>query len=165
MKILTFGRSGQLARALKRTQPDTVELIQLSRQQVDITRPQLINDALAFYKPDIIINCAAYTDVEKAQYQPNLAMEINSLAVEYIAKAANKFNIKLIQLSTDYVFDGQSSTPYSVTQTPSAIIHTDNQNYLPKKRYYVINRLYFASYSVLGFIIIAAIIFLPPCLS
>jgi dTDP-4-dehydrorhamnose reductase len=121
MKILTFGQTGQLARALKRAQPKSAELIQLSHQQVDITQPQLIDEALAFYRPDIIINCAAYTDVEKAQINPVAAMQINALAVEYMAKAASNYGIKLIQLSTDYVFDGRSSAPYSVTQKPSAI--------------------------------------------
>ncbi|WP_157822789.1 dTDP-4-dehydrorhamnose reductase [Shewanella sp. ALD9] len=121
MKILTFGQTGQLAQALKRTQPKTAELIQLNHQLVDITQPQLIDEALAFYRPDIIINCAAYTNVEKAQINPAAVMQTNALAVEYMAKAASNYGIKLIQLSTDYVFDGRSSTPYSVTQKPSAI--------------------------------------------
>jgi len=121
MKILTLGQTGQLARALKRTQPNTLELIQLSHRQVDITQPKLIDDALAYYRPDIIINCAAYTNVEQAQINADLAIKTNALAVEYIAKAARKYAIKLIQLSTDYVFDGHSATPYQVTQTPCAI--------------------------------------------
>jgi dTDP-4-dehydrorhamnose reductase len=121
MKILTFGQTGQLARALKRTQPNTVELIQLSHQQVDITQPQRIDEALAYYRPNIIINCAAYTNVEKAEINPESAIKTNALAVEYIAKAASAYGIKLIQLSTDYVFDGGSSTPYLVTQKPAAI--------------------------------------------
>ncbi|MGX9463433.1 dTDP-4-dehydrorhamnose reductase [Shewanella sp. A14] len=121
MKILTFGKTGQLAQALKRTQPKVVELTQLNHQQVDITQPQLIDKALAFYRPDIVINCAAYTDVEATQIHPNTAIQTNTLAVEYMAKAASRYGIKLIQLSTDYVFDGRSTTPYTVTQKPSAI--------------------------------------------
>lgn len=121
MRILTFGQTGQLAKALKRTQPGYFELIQLTHQQVNITQPQLINEALARYQPDIIINCAAYTDVERAESNATQVMQTNVDAVRFMAKAARQYGIRFIQLSTDYVFDGLSSLPYTVNQTPSAI--------------------------------------------
>lgn len=121
MKILTFGQTGQLANALKCTQPDTIELIQLTRQQVDITQPQLIYEALAHYRPDIIINCAAYTDVERAESNTTQVMQTNVDAVRFITHVARQLGIRFIQLSTDYVFNGCSPTPYSVSQIPSAI--------------------------------------------
>lgn len=121
MRILTFGQTGQLAKALKRTQPESFELIQLTHQQVDITQPQLIDEALARYRPDIIINCAAYTDVERAESNATQVMQTNVDAVRFMVKAARQYGIRFIQLSTDYVFDGLSSRPYTVNQTPSAI--------------------------------------------
>ena len=121
MKILTFGQTGQLAKALKRTKPNNIELTQLSRQQVDITQPQLIDEALEYYRPDIIINCAAFTDVERAENNDPLVLQTNVEAVKFMVNTASKLGIRFIQLSTDYVFDGNSSLPYSVNQKPTAI--------------------------------------------
>ncbi|GGQ22176.1 dTDP-4-dehydrorhamnose reductase [Shewanella litoralis] len=121
MRILTFGQTGQLAKALKRTQPGYFELIQLTHQQVNITQPQLIDEALAHYRPNIIINCAAYTDVERAESNATQVMQTNVDAVRFMAKAARQYGIRFIQLSTDYVFDGLSSLPYTVDQKPCAI--------------------------------------------
>lgn len=116
MKILTFGQTGQLAKALKRTKPNNIELTQLSRQQVDITQPQLIDEALEYYRPDIIINCAAFTDVERAENNRPQVLQTNVEAVKFMVNTASKLGIRFIQLSTDYVFDGNSSLPYSVNQ-------------------------------------------------
>lgn len=121
MKILTFGQTGQLAKAIKRTQPKAVKLIQLNHQQLDVTQPNQIYAALELHKPDIIINCAAFTHVDNAEKLPEQAININSVAVEHMAKAADFFDIKLIQLSSDYVFDGHKNAPYTVTDLPNPI--------------------------------------------
>ncbi|AZG74060.1 SDR family oxidoreductase [Shewanella livingstonensis] len=163
MKILTFGQTGQLARALKRTLPNTVELIQLNHQQVDITQSQQIIDALAYYRPDIIINCAAFTNVEEAEVNPESAIKTNVLAVEYMAKAAITYGIKLIQLSTDYVFDGRSSIPYTVVQKPLALNAYGQSKLLAEETLLSYQSPLFVLYEHLGFIITVAIILSQRC--
>ena len=121
MKILTFGQSGQVAQALARTKPQHIELIQLSHQQVDITESQQVHAAIKRYQPDIIINCAAFTNVESAEINPKKTNKTNTLALEFIAHAANIHGIRLIQLSTDYVFDGNTIKPYEVTAPQHAL--------------------------------------------
>jgi dTDP-4-dehydrorhamnose reductase len=81
---------------------------------LDITNPHSIDLVLDHYQPEIIINGAAYTAVDKAESEPNLADKINHLAVEYLANAAKKRSIKLIQISTDFIFDGTQALPYAV---------------------------------------------------
>jgi dTDP-4-dehydrorhamnose reductase len=81
---------------------------------LDITNPHSIDLVLDHYQPDIIINGAAYTAVDKAEGEPDLADKINHLAVEYLANAAKKRSIKLIQISTDFIFDGTQALPYAV---------------------------------------------------
>jgi dTDP-4-dehydrorhamnose reductase len=114
MKILITGAKGQLGYELQYSCPTQHELILTDVDNLDITNPHSIDLVLDHYQPDIIINGAAYTAVDKAEGEPDLADKINHLAVEYLANAAKKRSIKLIQISTDFIFDGTQALPYAV---------------------------------------------------
>ena len=86
----------------------------LSRADLDITDSRLVNQAIAEYEPDVIINCAAYTRVDQAESEEAAANAINGSAVELLAAAANEAGALLVQVSTDFVFDGAKRQPYGV---------------------------------------------------
>ncbi|WP_020560266.1 dTDP-4-dehydrorhamnose reductase [Thiofilum flexile] len=114
MKILITGANGQLGYELQHSCPPQHELILTDIDNLDITNPASIEQVLQQYQPHIIINGAAYTAVDKAESEPELADKINHLAVQYLAEAAKKRAIKLIQISTDFIFDGTQALPYAV---------------------------------------------------
>jgi dTDP-4-dehydrorhamnose reductase len=110
MKILITGKNGQLSKSFKRMLPNA---ICLGSQECDLSEPRKIASVINKYAPDIIINTAAYTNVNKAEAEPELAFSINVRAVEEIAKAANEVGARLFHFSTDYVFDGQKQSAYT----------------------------------------------------
>lgn len=112
--ILITGGNGQVAQALAHhPMADSFHVTACSHQELDITEPASIVRAINHYHPDVIINTAAYTAVDKAESEPDAAMQINHLGTHHLAAACKKHNIFLIHLSTDYVFDGTQLTPYS----------------------------------------------------
>jgi len=112
MKIVITGANGQLGSELRALLADNtaVDTFFLDRKQLPLDQPILIQDILGMYEPDIIIHCAAYTAVDKAESEPELADVINHLASEEIAQYCRLHDCKLLAISTDYVFDGTSST-------------------------------------------------------
>jgi len=86
----------------------------LNRSGLDVTDSRLVNAAVAEHAPDVIVNCAAYTKVDLAESEESLANAINGSAVELLAAAANENRAVLVQVSTDFVFDGSRQTPYEV---------------------------------------------------
>jgi len=113
-RILLTGINGQVGNALLSTLTD-YELIGLSRNELDLTNTDAIRQAIREIKPDLIINPAAYTAVDKAESEPDLAHAINTIAPQVIAEEAAKLNSVLIHFSTDYVYDGHKNTPYVET--------------------------------------------------
>ncbi len=113
MRILVTGCNGQVGFLLKRMLINKVELLALTRQELDITNELLVNQTISNFKPSIVINAAAYTAVDKAESEEKLAYAINRDGPEYLAKAANKVNASLIHISTDYVFEGNKAGVYS----------------------------------------------------
>ncbi len=112
--ILVTGSSGQLGQSLKaiaNNYPD-VEFTFVARTDLDLSSEQAIHDYFQHHHVDLIINCAAYTAVDKAESEPTLANQINHLAVKQLAEIAKYQNTKLIHISTDYVFNGQQYRPY-----------------------------------------------------
>jgi len=89
-------------------------LLALGRNDLDITDARAVGDAVESARPTIIVNCAAYTKVDDAEANENVANAINGSAVEHLAHAANKVDATLVHVSTDFVFDGSSRTPYEV---------------------------------------------------
>jgi dTDP-4-dehydrorhamnose reductase len=111
MKILITGVSGQVGHALMRELNDH-ELIGLTRQDCDLTNPDQIKEVIDHYQPELIINPAAYTKVDQAEDEPELAFQINRDAPKVMAEKAREYNIPLIHFSTDYVFDGDKKEAY-----------------------------------------------------
>ena len=131
MRILVTGKNGQLGRSIQKiVNTDTKignnqspnEYIFVCREDLDLGSKSSIshyfdnND-----KFDLIINCAAYTSVDKAEKEQELANQVNHLAVKQLAGIAKEQKAKLIHISTDYVFDGESDKPYIETDTPNPI--------------------------------------------
>jgi dTDP-4-dehydrorhamnose reductase len=111
--ILLLGNTGQLGREVeKKLESMGNNYLALSRDRCDFTQPESICAAISTYQPNMIINCAAYTAVDKAESDRNLAETINGKSLELIAREAKKINAFLIHISTDYVFDGTKNTPY-----------------------------------------------------
>lgn len=114
-KILVTGANGQLGRCLKDTTPESnkgIQTVFLTRDDLDLTRESNIVSCLQQHQPDYIINCAAYTAVDKAEADIDTAFQVNGAAVSTIASFANKMGARLIHISTDFVFDGMATKPY-----------------------------------------------------
>lgn len=120
-KILLIGSQGQLGRELEPLLTNIGSLISLSRNELDLTQPDLITKVITEEKPQIIINAAAYTAVDKAETETSIANAVNGVAPGVMARAAETINASLIHISTDYVFDGSKNTPYLETDTPNPI--------------------------------------------
>lgn len=116
MKILLFGKNGQLGQALTNRFSSPHALIALGREEVDLAQITPLNNILSHYQPDLIINAAAYTAVDKAEQHIETAHRINADAVGIMADYAFEHGSKLIHFSTDYVFDGEQNTPYLETR-------------------------------------------------
>lgn len=117
MKLL-LGGSGQLGSALQRLDP---EYVCPTRSELDIADLPLLESTLRSESPDSIVNCAAFTDVDGAEEDPERSMFVNARAVAVMATHASAAGIPLLTVSTDYVFDGKSTGPYVESSTPSPI--------------------------------------------
>lgn len=116
MKIVLLGSRGQLGRCLiDQFSRKNIELISANRDQLDITNELKLELFLKKINPDVVINATAYTDVDKAESEKEIAHSLNHIAVGNLAKLCKKFNSLLFHYSTDYVFDGTSSVPYLET--------------------------------------------------
>lgn len=115
MKILLIGKDGQVGWELQRALSSLGELISLGRQHVDLTDLEAIRSCVRLQRPDIIVNAAAYTAVDKAEIEPEKARLVNELAVRVLAEEALQLDALLIHYSTDYVFDGNKTTAYTET--------------------------------------------------
>ncbi len=115
MRILVFGRVGQLGSALAELLSPSHETIFLDQPEINLVDADTVPTHVAAHAPDLVINAAAYTAVDKAESEPELAQAINACAPEAMASACAVAGIPLLHYSTDYVFDGNASTPYCET--------------------------------------------------
>ena len=106
LKILISGKTGQISTELQKRFADLGELIVLGRDELDLSQPEQIRAQVRAHKPGLIINAAAYTAVDLAESEPELANAINGTAPGIFAEEAKALGIPLIHYSTDYVFDG-----------------------------------------------------------
>lgn len=111
-KVVIIGAAGQLGRELLRTAGPDVDCVALSRQELDITDAPALDGLLARLAPRTVINAAAYTAVDNAESEPEAAYRANAEAPGYLASSCERLRIKLLHVSTDFVFDGESSHPY-----------------------------------------------------
>lgn len=117
-EILLIGKNGQLGRALAVSLPRVGDVSALGRQELDLADPEEIRRAIRSYRPAIIVNAAAYTAVDQAESEPQLAQVVNALAPAIMAREAKQIGAALVHFSTDYVFDGSKRTPYLETDDP-----------------------------------------------
>ena len=119
--ILVTGGNGQLGSELREIAPNYPDYSFLFTDvsDLDITDHKAVNDFIKINNINVIINCAAYTAVDKAESEPELADAINHLAVANFARIAKEKHIKLVHISTDYVFDGTNHKPYLETDSPN----------------------------------------------
>lgn len=117
--ILVTGAAGQLGEAMTSGLGGRHEVVSMTRTQLDLSNSPAVLDAVAAVCPDVIINCAAYTDVDGAERDPSAALSANAFAVRTLARAASEINATLVHYSTDFVFDGVSQQPYVETDAPN----------------------------------------------
>lgn len=116
MKVLLTGLHGQLGQALAASVPAPVELIATSRDQLDLADAAACRRAVAEHRPDWVLNAGAYTAVDRAESEPELAMAVNGGAPAAFAEALQDSGGRLLQVSTDFVFDGSQGFPYQPDQ-------------------------------------------------
>ncbi|MFA0813400.1 dTDP-4-dehydrorhamnose reductase [Microbulbifer epialgicus] len=121
MKVLVTGSNGQLGRELQFDCPKDLKLIPLSRQVLDISDKAAVFRAVKKIQPNVIINAAAYTSVDNAEDEHELTFTTNTRGPEILALACKQFDIRLLQISTDYVFDGNKSSPYLISDSVNPI--------------------------------------------
>jgi dTDP-4-dehydrorhamnose reductase len=122
MRVAVTGRHGQVVRSLIERGADAgIEIVPLARPEIDLERPEMIPAALSVLQADIVVNAAAFTAVDLAESQSELAFAINHRGAEAVAGAAAGLKIPVVQLSTDYVFDGTLDRPYVETDPVNAM--------------------------------------------
>lgn len=112
MKVLLFGPHGQVGSSLAPLLAPLGELVSVARGACDLANADAVRDIVRSVRPDVIVNAAAYTAVDKAESEPELAHAVNVDAPRAMAEAATELGARLIHYSTDYVFDGEKATPY-----------------------------------------------------
>lgn len=113
MRILLTGKNGQLGWELNHLLLPLGHVFALERNEMDLSKPETLGRVIQEIKPHIIINAAAFTAVDKAESEPELAMTVNGIAPKIMAQEAKKIGAGMIHYSTDYVFDGKATAPYN----------------------------------------------------
>lgn len=120
-RILIVGAAGQLGSELQRSLAQDGEIIAAHRGDADLTMPEQLRALVRRAAPDVILNAAAYTAVDRAESEPELAMAVNALAPGTLAQEALRSGALLVHYSTDYVFDGSKTAPWEETDTPNPL--------------------------------------------
>jgi dTDP-4-dehydrorhamnose reductase len=117
--ILLIGKNGQIGRELSAMLPRIGNVVALGHSDLDISKPDQVRNSIRSVKPQLIANAAAYTAVDKAESEVSLATAINAQAPGLIAEEAKRIGASLVHYSTDYVFDGSKTTPYTEEDAPN----------------------------------------------
>ena len=134
MKVLLLGAAGQLGQAFtNHIDFANFDALCLSRAELDICDADAVSVCFANVKPDVVINCAAYTAVDAAEQNKQLCLATNTDAVSHIAKLCQQYGSLLIQFSTDYVFDGKKASAYTEQDTPNPINHYGMSKWLAEQ--------------------------------
>jgi len=121
IKVMLTGKDGQLGKALIERIPAYINVISLGRQQLDLSNQEACRKAVMEHRPDWVLNAGAYTAVDRAESEPDLAMAVNAGAPEAFAQALNEVGGQLLQVSTDFVFNGSQGHPYKPDQAVDPI--------------------------------------------
>ncbi len=122
MKVLVTGKNGQLGfDVIERLRAFNIECLGTDRNQLDITDEVQVDHVISTFKPDVVIHCAAYTAVDRAEQEKELCFQVNVLGTKYIAQACKKNDAKLLYVSTDYVFDGTGEAPFQESDETNPI--------------------------------------------
>lgn len=121
MKVLITGAKGQLGQALLRLSSELsdIEVFPFDSKELDITNEAMVEATLTRLRPDVLINCAAHTAVDACETDAENAYRINALGPKYLARACQAVGAAMVQVSTDYVFDGTKTTPYIESDLPN----------------------------------------------
>lgn len=121
LRILLTGSNGQVGRELQRTLSPLGTVTALDRARLDLADTAAIRNTVREHQPGLIVNAAAYTAVDRAESEPDLAMAINGIAPGILAEEAKRINAVLVHYSTDYVFDGSKTSAYIEADTPGPL--------------------------------------------
>jgi dTDP-4-dehydrorhamnose reductase len=121
LRTLLIGKNGQLGWELQRTLCTLGELTAVDFPEIDLETPETLLGIIRRLQPQVIVNAAAYTAVDKAESEPERARRINAIAPGILAEEARQMNAVFVHYSTDYVFDGKKGTPYTETDTPNPL--------------------------------------------
>jgi dTDP-4-dehydrorhamnose reductase len=119
MRVAVVGAGGQLGAAIVHEFGRDADVIPLTRATADLTNADALTAALERARPDVIVNCAAYNAVDAAEDHPVEAMQVNSMAVRTLARAAGTLGATLVHYGSDFVFDGSAARPYTETDPPN----------------------------------------------
>ena len=129
IKILLLGSKGIVGSEISKNISNIYNVRSYGHKDLDITNFDLIDNRVQEFDPDIIINSAAYTQVEEAENNKSLCYDVNSYAVKYLSELCNSHKIHLIHLSTDYIFDGMQKYPYTESDSGAPInVYGDSKN-------------------------------------
>jgi dTDP-4-dehydrorhamnose reductase len=120
-KILLTGKNGQIGWELQRTLAPLGDIVIVGHQEMDLADPDSIRKVIREVRPGLIVNAAAYTAVDKAESEPDLAIAINGVAPGIVAEEAKRLKAAIIHYSTDYVFDGTKERPYAEDDAPNPL--------------------------------------------
>lgn len=130
MKVLVTGSKGQLGYDVLRVLKEkNIDHLGIDKDDLDITIENNVHSFIEQYKPSVIIHCAAYTAVDKAEEEKELAYKINVLGTRYLVEAAKKVNAKFLYISTDYVFDGKGENPFIIIDKPNPVNYYGQTKY------------------------------------
>lgn len=119
MLVMVIGAGGQLGEAMTGQLAARHKVVPVTRRELDVTSADAVHAMVTDVRPDVIINCSAYTNVDGAEENPVTALEVNAMAVRALARAAARIDATLVHYSTDFVFDGVTDRPYSETDVPN----------------------------------------------
>lgn len=120
-RVMVLGAGGQLGREIVSAAPPGVELLPYGREALDVTDDEAVADGIGEARPDVVVNCAAWTDVDRAETEPEAARAVNAVGSGNVARAAKRVGARLVHLSTDFVFDGEIGRPYRPDDAPSPV--------------------------------------------
>jgi dTDP-4-dehydrorhamnose reductase len=119
MRVLITGAGGQLANAIIDGYARIADVLALSHAELDITDDDTVRQRVSAFEPGVIINCASYNHVDRAEEEPVTALNVNAFALRTLARTASEVGAALVHYSTDFVFDGRTSSPYTEDDPPN----------------------------------------------